>query len=159
MPEYNPPINANYAEVVIPMYINPYELMGKSGRNLVWFTQKTGTQYIWVDIRRSMVEIWGPEKTIPFAIRLIRRRIDNMVRGAVSTPEFMKMLPIKVQKSIEVKQWSTTGVYMYEIIGVPEAVDMFMKMLIDLYPFNPYFTNVNKYLPNGLIASRLKSCS
>ena len=73
--EYNPPNNAFYTQVLIPDEINPAILIGRAGFYLKRITQRSGAQYIWYDRERKVVEVWGPEHSLPLAVHLINKQI------------------------------------------------------------------------------------
>ncbi len=73
---YNPPVNADYAEVNVPEHVNIRTLM----KHFYRFTEKSKCLYIWADLQRRKVEIWGYEDTIPRAIQLVRKKIDKMAQ-------------------------------------------------------------------------------
>jgi hypothetical protein len=158
MAPYNPP-NAFYTEVAIPIYINMYALIGKGGANLKYITEKSGCQYIWVDIRRSVVEIWGREKRLPAAIAMIRSRISKMTNNAVFEPGEYYRLDEDLKCRITVKSWTTPSrsIY-YEIEGAEDADCLrFFHILLKEYPENPYMTMITQRTPGRLIVSRLAS--
>jgi len=157
MPPYNPP-NAFYTEVAVPIYINMFSLMGKGGANLKYITEKSGCQYLWVDTRRSVVEIWGREKRLPAAIAMVRSRIARMTEVSLSEPPEYQRLHSDLKSRIEVKSWRSPSrsVY-YEIHGDEISCAKFFGVIIGEYPENPYMTKIIQRTPTKWIVSRLGS--
>jgi hypothetical protein len=75
--EYNPPINAFYTQISVPDGINVAVLIGKDGCYFKKMTEKSGAQYIWYDKERNVVEVWGPEYTLPLALHFLKKRFLN----------------------------------------------------------------------------------
>ena len=64
MPSYNPPIS-HYSQVSIPENLDKkdvFKFIGKSGTNLIKLTEILDMKYIWWDINRNVIELWGSEK-------------------------------------------------------------------------------------------------
>ena len=64
MPSYNPPIS-HYSQVSIPDNLEKkdvFKFIGKSGINLIKLTEILEMKYIWWDINRNVIELWGFEK-------------------------------------------------------------------------------------------------
>ena len=76
---YNPPNNAFYTQVSVPNEINPAILIGRDGFYLKRITQRSGAQYIWYDRARKVVEVWGPEYSLPLAVHLIKMQIVKLL--------------------------------------------------------------------------------
>ena len=76
--EYNPPINAFYTQVTVPDEINPAIMIGREGFYLKRITEHSGAQYIWYDRERKVVEVWGPEYTLPLAVHFLNKRIRKL---------------------------------------------------------------------------------
>ena len=60
MPEYNPP-STHYCE--INAFTSPsdnFKLIGPNGHNFKRLTNLLGVQYMWWNIERNVIEIWGP---------------------------------------------------------------------------------------------------
>lgn len=151
MPEYKPPTNAFYSEVAIPMYINPFKLIGRGGKILIDITEETGCQYIWVDIKRKVVEIWGRESSLPRAISKVRRLIHKTLTKTLKVPDEYYELPNKIKDVLTVYSWRSGGLMMYEIVGPPvECIDFF-KTLETKYPG----TAVSRRTTGGLIVSSM----
>ena len=136
MPPYDPP-NAFYTEVPIPIYVDVLKLMGRSGNNLKKITEKSGCQYIWVDFKRSVVEIWGRECALPTGIAMVRNHISRL------SPRW---------EQGEVRSWRQGSQVLYEVEGPPEE---FLSKLREMYPFNSYMTQIVK---RTCIISRFSSC-
>ena len=157
MPPYNPP-NAFYTEVAIPIYVNMLSLMGKGGANLKYITEKSGCQYLWVDTRRSVVEIWGREKRLPAAIAMVRSRIARMTDVSLTEPPEYQRLQPELKVCISVKSWKSPSrnVY-YEIEGVENGCVAFFHILLSEYPENPYMTKIIQRSRGRMVVCRLGS--
>ena len=157
MPPYDPP-NAFYTEVAIPIYINMFSLMGKGGANLKYITEKSGCQYLWVDTRRSVVEIWGREKRLPAAIAMVRSRIARMTDVSLTEPPEYQRLQPELKVCISVKSWRSPSrdVY-YEIEGVENGCVAFFHILLSEYPENPYMTKIIQRSRGRMVVCRLGS--
>ena len=92
MSPYCPPVNTNYAEVAVPEHVNIRTVM----KPMYFFTEKSGCQYLWTDVQRRVVEIWGSEACIPGAIRMIRRKIAKLEKGRVSVYGAAKLVTWKL---------------------------------------------------------------
>jgi hypothetical protein len=92
MAPYCPPANTNYAEVPVPEHVNIRTVM----KSMYFFTEKSGCHYLWTDVRRRVVEIWGREDFIPGAIRMIRRKIVKLEKGRVSVYGAAKLVTWKL---------------------------------------------------------------
>lgn len=159
MPPYDPP-NAFYTEVSIPLYINMFSLMGKGGSVLKRITEKSGCQYLWVDTKRKVVEIWGREKRLPAAIAMVRSRIARMTDVVLTEPPEYQRLNPDIKSRLAVKSWvsASRSVY-YEIESYSEnCCFAFFHILLDKYPENPYMTKIIQRSRGKLIVSRLGSC-
>lgn len=157
MPDYKPPVDAFYSEVQIPIYINPFRIMGRGGSNLIYITEKSGCQYIWIDLKRRVVEIWGREDSLPNAISRIRRMIHSIVAKTLTVPDEYFELPNATRDALSVYSWRKTGLIMYEIAGPDKLCTDFFSLLEKKYPYNPYMTCVSRKTAGGLIVSRLAS--
>ena len=134
MPEYNPPSNAFYSEVPIPMYINPFKIIGRGGKNLITITEESKCQYIWVDLRRKVVEIWGRESSLPLAISKVRRLIHKTLAKTLKVPDKYYELPSRVRDVLTVYFWKQKGLLMFEMIGPPVECLDFFRTLETKYP-------------------------
>lgn len=156
MPPYDPP-NAFYTEVRIPEYIDVLRFMGRSGYHLKTITERTGTQYIWVDMKRRVVEIWGRESRLAGAIAAVKGRIRKLTD--IWVPEVYRSLQDKnLQSRIDVTSWEIGYRTFYDIIGTDQDSDTFFKEVCKKYPFNPYMTQIEKRAPGNLLVSRFSSC-
>jgi len=154
MPPYNPPSNTFYSEVPIPMYINPVVIIGRGGRKLKYITEDTGCQYIWVDIRRSVVEIWGQDESLPMAISKIRRLIHKILAKTLLIPDEYYNLPRYIKDNLTVYSWKSGCLTMYEIVGPEKLTLKFLDIIYDEYPYNPYVTRICKKTSGGIIVER-----
>jgi len=151
MPDYNPPMNAFYSEVPIPMYINPMKIIGRGGQVLIDITAESGCQYIWVDLKRKVVEIWGRESSLPTAIAKIRRLIHKILSKTLKVPDEYYELPNRVRDVLTVYSWRSGGLLMYEIVGPPVECLNFFKILETKYPG----TEISRRTNGGIIASKI----
>lgn len=101
--EYNPPKGAFYSQVDVPNHVVPGIMIGNDGKHFKRITIQSGTDYIWFDSERSIVEIWSWNK---HNIRKARRLISSHIYKC-PCPEY----------KIEIKEdgSSVTGPY-YEVI-------------------------------------------
>ena len=143
-----------YSEVQIPIYINSIHVMGRGGRNLIHITEESGCQYIWVDIRRRVVEIWGRDVTLSRAIALVRRHIHKMVSHAISVPDEYYNLSNDIRDRMTVYSWRSGCIINYEIIGPDRDTNNFFDVLLQSYPYNPFMTKIVRKTASGLLASR-----
>lgn len=151
MPPYSPPTNVSYTEVTIPVYVNPMKLM----KYLYYITEKTWCTYMWVDLLRNVVEIWGPENTLRRAIAMTRRRIATLATKNIFVPHEYDELPEQIRLRLKVIAWKMNKMVYYRISGHDSDIRTFVDCLFFDYPFNPYCTNVKSVKPNESILSRL----
>lgn len=71
---YNPP-DAFYTQIDLPVYINPGIFIGRAGYYFKQITDTSGSEYIWYNDERKVIEVWGPEWSLPFALKLLRQRM------------------------------------------------------------------------------------
>ena len=67
MPPYDPP-SAHYCE--INAFTNPgdnFKLIGPDGHNFKRLTLKLNVEYIWWNIERNVIEIWGPYSKMKYS--------------------------------------------------------------------------------------------
>ena len=77
MPSSNPP-NTHYSQVTaLPNKQDMFNFIGKSGCNLKKITDTLNLEYIWWNMDRNVIELWGPEN------KLVRAR--NIVQHYIST--------------------------------------------------------------------------
>jgi len=147
-------MNATYAEVQIPIYINPFRVMGKGGDKLFRITDESKCQYIWVDIRRRVVEIWGRDESLPHAIALVRRHIHRLVSRAIQVPDEYYNLSNDIRDRMTVYSWRSGCMINYEMIGPDKDTTNFFDVLLESYPYNPFMTKIDRKTAGGLLASR-----
>jgi len=147
MPPYKPPVDSFYSEVPIPEYINPYKIIGHRGNILINITYETGCQYIWIDFKRKVVEIWGREDSLPRAIARIRRLIHKILAKTIRVPDEYYELPMTVRDQLSVYTWKKTGLDKYEILGKPKLCMMFLDLI------KPKYTSITtvEQKPSGII--------
>jgi hypothetical protein len=125
MPEYDPP-NAFYTQISLPYYINPGTFIGHEGFHLKRITELSRCDYLWMDFDRKVVEIWGRERFLAKAFRMLKKRMDSF----------------KESKKIVVTTWEEHRTVYYEIKGKVQDCDMEADKIFKMYPFNPYFTKM-----------------
>ena len=80
MPAYAPPI-AHYTQVdASDLPITTFlRAIGKEGIHFKKLTARTGTEYIWWDQARNIVEIWGSYRSLASgAARKVRKYLDKI---------------------------------------------------------------------------------
>jgi hypothetical protein len=155
MAPYDPP-NAFYTEVRIPYYVDMFKMMGRQGKHLKYITEKSGCQYIWADLNRRVIEIWGREKYLKNGIAMTRNRISRLTK--LETPWELKNIPLDARERITARTWESGYQVYYEVDGPESYTKIFFEELCRLYPFNPYMTQINKKTDTGMIISRFSSC-
>jgi len=153
MPEYNPPVGSFYSEVQIPIYINPFKIIGRGGRNLIYITEETDCHYIWVDIKRKVVEIWGRERSLPRAIAKVRRMIHKILAKTLKVPDEYYELPSHMRDVLSVYSWKQTGTVMYEVVGPENLCSTFYETVHTRYPDS--LVKIVQKKPGGIIITRL----
>ena len=64
MAPYSPP-NTFYREIKgIEDKAVMYKIIGKNGHHFKHLTAKLGIEYLWWDMKRNVVEVWGPHKKL-----------------------------------------------------------------------------------------------
>ena len=65
MAPYNPPQSAHYSEVNISHISdeNIKNFIGKGGYNFYKLTTALSLKYLWWDVERKVIEVWGNEST------------------------------------------------------------------------------------------------
>jgi len=139
MAPYNPPTNAFYTQVAIPEYVNSTKFM----KHLYSITERSGCEYMWVDLKRNVVEIWGPRGSLPRAVAMSQRKIANIARQVLYVPH---EIPEYLKLNTRVFSWRSGGFVNYKVFG---DVDAYFRYLCDEYPPNPYCTCKR---PNGVIS-------
>jgi hypothetical protein len=124
MPAYDPP-NAFYTQIELPEHINPGIFIGRDGFHLKRITELSGCEYLWMDFDRLVIEVWGPERRLPKAVRMLERRIKS----------FKKMETV-------VTEWKESYNVIYEIRGTEEGCTKELDAIFREYPHNPYFTKM-----------------
>jgi len=74
---YSPPANAFYTQIDLPAYIVPAIFIGRDGCYFKKITDHSGSQYIWYDGTRQVIEVWGPHYSLQPALRLLRQRMET----------------------------------------------------------------------------------
>ena len=159
MPEYDPP-NAFYTQVTLPKHIKPEVFIGKEGCHLKRMTELSNCEYLWYDFYRGVIEVWGKERRLPKAVKMLKKRIESFDK-----PHVLKKRTEYRDDLIEVESWEEyPRNVMYTIIG-PEsnAIKYYLDKILQHYPSNPYFTCIQskETLGNGnvkIIVKRSSSC-
>jgi hypothetical protein len=151
MAPYNPPVNVSHAEVIIPEYVSSYKIM----RDLYYITEHSGCNYMWVDVPRKVVEIWGEGPALGRAIGITRRRISVLAQESLFMPREYSDLPEYLRLKIKVVAWKMNGFVNYKIDGSDSDVLTFIEILKFEYPVNPYCTFIKSRMNNSTVLSRL----
>jgi hypothetical protein len=130
--------------------------MGRNGKHLKWITEKSGCQYLWLDLTRRVVEIWGREDRLASGIAKVRQHIAHLTR--VSEPPEVKNLHQDVQQRITAKTWVIGSQTLYEVEGPDLYCKIFFDAIRESYPYNPYMTQIKKKTDRGLLLARFSSC-
>jgi len=80
MPPYCPP-NAHYTQVDASdlTVTQLLRAIGKEGTNFKRLTERTGTEYIWWDQERNIIEVWGSLGSLKAgASRKVRKYLDKI---------------------------------------------------------------------------------
>ena len=80
MPPYNPPI-AHYTEVdASDLSITQFlKAIGKEGIHFKRLTERTGTEYIWWNQERNIIEVWGSFGSLSRgASKKVRKYLDKI---------------------------------------------------------------------------------
>ena len=151
MPEYDPP-NAFYTQVSLPKYIKPEIFIGREGCHLKRMTELSGCDYLWYDFERAVIEVWGKERRLPKAVKMLNKRINSfppplpaglppLPPPPGNPPEF---LPVNDHLNIRVTTWDEyPNNVLYRITGVEsDAMKFYFENILSIYPYNPYFTSI-----------------
>jgi len=162
MPEYDPP-NAFYTQVSLPKYIKPEMFIGREGCHLKRMTELSGCDYLWYDFERGVIEVWGKERRLPKAVKMLNKRINSfsppLPPGLPPLPpppgnppsewelQCQKdpkwILPVRDNLNILVTTWEDPKNVLYRITGVEsDAMKFYFENILSVYPFNPYFTSI-----------------
>lgn len=146
-----------YTFVPIPKHIDVLKFMGRGGRHLKNITERTETQYIWVDMTQRIVEIWGLESKLAGAIAAVKGRLRRLTD--IWVPEtYHSLRDRELKTSIDVACWEIGFRTFYDVVGSEENSKRFFDELCKQYPFNPYMTQIEKRSPTGLLIARFSSC-
>ena len=159
MPEYDPP-NAFYTQVTLPKYIKPETFIGKEGCHLKHMTELSGTDYLWYDFKRGVIEVWGKERKLSKAVRMLNKRINSfplppptdlppLPPPAGYVPlEFYKATK-EMQDNINIICWEQPNTIMYKIAGIEsDVMKFYFKHILTVYPSNEYFTTIQSKISN-----------
>lgn len=153
MPEYDPPV-AFYTQVTLPKYIKPEMYIGKEGCHLKRMTELSGCEYLWYDFARGVIEVWGKERKLPKAVRMLTKRINSfpLPPPPGATPEEFYQASKELQNRIKVVSWDEyPRVIKYIITGAEsDVMKFYFEHILAPYPFNPYFTFIEKKETVGL---------
>jgi hypothetical protein len=159
MPEYEPP-NAFYTQVSLPKYIKPEMFIGREGCHLKRMTELSGCDYLWYDFERAVIEVWGKERRLPKAVKMLTKRINSfspplppLPPPPGNPPNEFKSSCKELQERLKVTTWELPPNVWYKIIGDEPDVMKFYFELLSMYPFNPYFTGI---VSKGLIGGQFE---
>ena len=170
--EYNPPLNSHYSQIAIPRELSMPYFVGREGFHLKRITELSQCEYVWFDAERHVVEIWGRERKLSKAQRMLERRIASLMSLPPPPPPPLPTEPRKyipgefdIPANLTVLSWeSYPRKVLYQICGSEALCMQFYTGKIALkYPSNPYFTKIETKTtaPNGvmtMIVTRLTSC-
>ena len=74
---YNPPTNAHYTEIPFKSNTDIHKIIGRNGKHFKTITKMANVQYIWFNHDKKNIEIWGQEKRLPDAIKLLNIWINQ----------------------------------------------------------------------------------
>ena len=156
MPEYDPP-NAFYTQVSLPKYIKPEIFIGREGCHLKRMTELSGCDYLWYDFERGVIEVWGKERRLPKAVKMLTKRISSFPPPLPSGLPPLPPPPGNPPKNIPVRDlnilvttWEEPSNILYRIIGAEsDAMKFYFENILSVYPFNPYFTSIVSKCING----------
>ena len=91
MPAYNPPMT-HYSQVP---GLQDKELMfsviGKDGHNFKYLTEKLELSYIWWDMKRNVIELWGPESKLVKAQNEVQKYMNKKTKNMMTNLEYAMM--------------------------------------------------------------------
>lgn len=99
--EYNPPLGSFYSEINVPEHVASGIMIGNNGKHFKRITTQSGTDYIWFNSEKSIVEIWSWNQ---HNIRMARKLLSSHIYKC-PCPDY----------KIEIKDDKVTGPY-YEVI-------------------------------------------
>lgn len=67
MPEYKPPVSHYCHVTAYPEKKDMFKLIGPQGHNFKRLTTKLKIEYLWWDIEKNVIEIWGGYDRVMFA--------------------------------------------------------------------------------------------
>jgi hypothetical protein len=123
MPEYDPP-NAFYTQVTLPKTIKPEVFIGKEGCHLKRITELSNCEYLWYDFTRGVIEVWGKERRLPKAVKMLKKRIDSFEK-----PKTLNKCTEYRDDLIEVESWEEyPRNVLYAIVGPePNAIKYYLE--------------------------------
>jgi len=93
---YSPPKDCNVSIINnIPNNNYMNKLIGKKGIHFIEITKTFNCKYIWHDINKNIIEVWGKNnKDIDKAKLRIQKRLYNILRfdSNIKTPELLKWM-------------------------------------------------------------------
>lgn len=77
MPPYNPP-NTFYSQVAaLSNKQDMFKFIGKNGCNFKKVTETLDIEYVWWDMNKNVIELWGPHKKLLRARKIMQHYIDT----------------------------------------------------------------------------------
>jgi hypothetical protein len=143
MPAYNPPVDAFYTEIAVPSHVCPEKFIGRSGFHLKRITELSRCDYIWLDFKRCVVEVWSyEERYLAKALRMLSRRINSFP----VVPTTPKVPLLKVDTRTEYPR-----TFVYELTGKPSQCILEYEKILKEFPKNPYFTEIQNIDMDGTL--------
>ena len=84
MAPYAPPLGCKYTELALSLAIQNrtmFQIIGKEGNVFKAITHQSGTEYIWWNSERNVIEIWGNNDwSLANAYRRLKTRVDEYLQ-------------------------------------------------------------------------------
>ena len=91
MPSYAPP-DTFYSEIKgIEDKSIMLKIIGKEGKNFKYLTKKLKISYIWWDMKRNVVEVWGPHNKLSHAKKSITKYMNENKGEFITNLEYAKL--------------------------------------------------------------------
>jgi hypothetical protein len=102
MPPYNPP-SAHYCE--INAYTNPtdnFKLVGPQGHNFKRLTEKLGIEYLWWNMERNVIEIWGDYSKMNSSHKYLSKYMKRFYSRHCENTQFEMSIDVQPSKKLKV---------------------------------------------------------
>ena len=78
---YSPP-NAHYTQLY-GLFENEdmFKFIGKNGAHFKYLTENLGVEYIWWNKDQNIIEIWGPERKLFRAKKVMQSKLDKYLKN------------------------------------------------------------------------------